>query len=624
MLFDTASSATVFNIYIDEVTISGADIPALLSNTSVQARSILLKNPVVYIIRSGKKEKEYLNDNDSLAIYEKILGKFNSINAAEIKVENGSFFFSDKTGMPHTAFQEIGIELKNFKIDSSRNYQNIISYFIKDVVARVKTMYVKGDNNLATFTDVEYNAPGRFIKLKNFQQKNKAEQIVFNINNTSINNISTDSFILKQQLKAGELVSDGGLLTFYRRAKDTAAKKDEIEIGNNYFNEALLNKVSIGNTKILIYNKNKPGDEPFTLTNVKFSANDIQKLHSGTSIRNLISSSNWQLSADGFSFMSKDKRYKMNLGAFDINNGNSSIRIKNFNMTPVQSETAFMNSLTRQEDMYGLEVKNILLSGIDTRLLLTEKKLEAALATLQPTFKAYRDRTIAPDLSSKVGKYPHQLLQKIDFPFNIKKIIVKDGTVTYREKSDQSNKTGTVFFKNINGTIINVTNMSDVINKNNLLVLNAAASFMGLSQMQTTWKLQLNNPKGAFEVSGSATGFNAPLLNPMVEALGMTSIKSGKVNGLTFNITGDNLTAKGSTVLLYEDLQVELLKKDSADKKKKGFMTLLTNALIKDKNPINGITRSGEINYERDITKSFFNLIWKSVFSGMKKTAQRL
>ena len=626
VMYDTAAAPTVYNIQIDEVSIRGANIAGLISNTSIEARTIFIKHPVVYIIRSGKKEKKLLNSNDSLVIYEKLLGKFKSINADEIIIEEGNLFFSDKAGQPHSGLKDININLKKFRIDSTRNYQNIISYFIKDIVAKVKEVYVKGDNNVATFTEVEYNAPEQFLRLEKFQQKNNIGQLVFDINNTAINKISTNSFIVNQQLKAEELISDGGLLTFYRKPvknKDTAGK-DEVDIENNYFNEALLNKVSIGNTKIVIFNTEKPNDAPFILTNVKFNAADIQKLNSGTSIKNLISSSNWKLSADGFSFMSADKRYKMNVGAFDMDNGSSSMRIKNFSVKPLFTEESFSKSLVRQEDLYNLEFKNIVLGGIDTRMLITQKKLEAETATLQPTVKIYRDRTVPPDNSSKVGKYPHQLLQTIKVPFSIKKIMVKDGYVAYKEKSDISMKAGTVVFKNINGTITNVTNIKELISKNNTLMLDANAIFMGVSQLHSVWKLQLNSANGAFEASGEAGAFNAPDLNPMIEPLGMASIKSGKVNKVTFSVTGTDYAAKGTSVLLYEDLKVELLKKDSADLKKKGLMSLLTNALIKDANPQNGTVRTGEISYQRDITKSFFNLLWKSIFSGIKKTAQKL
>lgn len=623
--FDTAAEAAVYNIYIEEVSIKGANIQGLISNTSVQANSILIRHPVVYIISAGKKEKKILNNNDSLAIYEKLLGKFKSINANEIIIENGILNFADKTGEPHTALRDINVQLKKFRIDSTRDYQNIISYFVKDVVAKVKEVYIKGDKNQATFTDVEYNAPGRFISLKKFQQKNSEDKIVFDINNTTIRNISTDSFIMQQQLKADELISDGGMLTFYIKQKNkTDSANDEIEIDNNYFDEALVNKVSVGNTKILIYSKTKPGKEPIIIDNVKFNASDIQKLHSGTNIKNLISSSNWKLSAGGFSFITENNRYKLSMGAFDINNTNASMRIKNFTVKPMFTEAAFSKSLKQQEDLYNLEFNNIELSGIDTRLLITQKRLEAATATLQPVIKIYRNRTVAEDLTSKVGKYPHQMLQKIKFPFSVKKLVIKNGLVAYTEKSNVSKQTGVVGFKNINGTVSNVTNIIDLINKNNLLLLDATASFMGISQMHTVWKLPLNSNNGAFDVSGTAGGFNAVSLNPLIEPLGMASIKKGQVNKLSFNMTGTDLVANGSATLLYEDLKIEVLKLDSGNVKKKGLQSLLVNALMKNSNPLNGATRTEEINYQRDISKSFFNLLWKSIFSAAKKTVQKL
>lgn len=625
LLYDTASAATIFNVQIDEVSVRGANIPGLLNNTSIEAKTIYIKHPVVYIINSGKKEKKQFNNEDSLAIYQKLLGKFKSINANGIVIENGFLNFTDKTGETNTALRNINIALKNFKIDSTRNYENIVSYFIKDIIANVKEVYIKGDKNQATFTDVEYNAPGKFISLDKFQQKNNEGKLIFDINKTSIREISTDAFINRHQLKAGEVTSGGGMLTFYsKQKKDTVAANSEIEIDNNYFDEALVNKITVGNTQIYIYNRAKPKEAPMMIGNVKFSASDIQKLDSGTSVKNLISNSNWKLSGDGFSFLSENKRYKINIGAFEMNNANSTMNIKNFSMGPALSEEAFTRSLARQEDLYTIELNNIQLSGIDTKMLVAKQRLEATTATLQPTFKIYRDRTIAEDPTSKLGKYPHQLLPKIKFPFSIKKVNIKNGLIAYTEKGAVSKKTGVVSFKNINGTVSNLTNITDIINKNNLMLVNATGSFLGISQMQTTWKLPLSSTNGAFEVNATAGAFNATGLNAITEPLGMASIKKGQVNSANFTVTGNDLSAKATGTLLYEDLKIEILKLDSGATKKKGLQSLLANALMKDRNPQNGVTRTEEATYQRDITKSFFNLVWKSIFAAMKKTTQKI
>ncbi|MEQ1798813.1 MAG: hypothetical protein ABL872_12730 [Lacibacter sp.] len=623
LLFDTASATSIYNVRIDEVTVTGANIKGLLSNTFVEANTILIKHPVVYIINSGKKEEKKLNSNDSLAIYEKLLGKFTSINANSIIIENGYLNFTDKTGEANTALRNINIQLKKFRIDSTKNFQNILSYFVKDVVAKVNEVYIKGDKNEATFSEVEYNAPGKFMHLKKFQQKNSADKIVFDINNTTISNISTNAFIMRQQLQAEELTSDGGMLTFYmKQTKSADSAREEIEMENNYFDEAVVNKVSVGNTKILIYNKAKPGKAPITINNVKFSASDIQKLHSGTNIKNLISSSNWKLSGDGFSFLTENKIYKMSVGAFDINNTNASMRIRSFTLKPQLSEAVFSKRLTHEKDLFNLEFNNIVLNGINVKMLITQLRLEAATATVQPVMKIYRDKTIADDMSSKVGNYPHQLLQTIKFPLSIKKLHVKNGIVTYTEKSFLTKQTASLFFSNVNGTVSNITNIKDIISSNSLLVVDVNTSFMGVSPLHTVWKLSLNN--GNFDVSGTAGGFNAESLNPVIGPLGMAAVKTGTIDKLTFSMTGDDLQANGTATLLYSDLKIEMLKKDSNDVKKDGFKSFLANAMMRNGNPTNGVTRTDEIKYERDKTKSFFHLLWQGVFSAVKKTVQKM
>jgi len=214
-------------------------------------------------------------------------------------------------------------------------------------------------------------------------------------------------------------------------------------------------------------------------------------------------------------------------------------------------------------------------------------------------------------------------LQKVKFPVNIKKLIIKNGYVAYKERGAISGKTGTVFFKNLNGTVSNVTNIKDVIAQNNMMVLNATTSFMGVCNIQTNWQLPLNTSNGAFSISGTGGSFDATALNSITEPLGMVAIRKGIFNKITFNLTGNDLMAKGSSLFLYENLKIDVLKKDDKDStinEKKGVTSFLANLLAKDNNPQNGETRKNDVNMDRDLTKSFFYLIWKSVFAAAKKT----
>ena len=618
---DTASASSIYNIRVAEIAVSGVNIPALLNTDKVAAKSIKLIRPVIYIIHSGNKKDYRLSREDTLAVYEKLLGKFKSIKADEVIIEDGRLYFAEKIEAPNISLKSINVSIKNIVIDSTKNYDNIISYFIRDVVLKVgeSNVFDEATNSTLTFTGLEYNAYQKELVLRNFNQKrNDNSRIDFDLSNTHITGLSTDSFILKKQLKAKELVSDGGIITLYRK-KNQDSHDENIELDNNFFDEALLNKLTLKNTRVLIYNRNKPQEAPFVLSNLKFSASEIQNVYSGTNVKNLIARSNWILSADGFSFMSADKIYKISMGAFDISKVSGTVHIQYFSVKPNVTSEVFVKSLKVQKDLYDMNIKNVTITGVDMNKVITDKMLFAEQATLQPNINIFNDRTVAPNTESKVGNAPHQLFMKMKFPVYLKKIIVKNGTVKYTERGAASTQKGSVFFNSVNGTIENVTNIKARLAENNLMIWNFSSRFLGVSQLQSKWSLPLNSVHGDFSVVGYATGFDASVLNSLTEPLALTSIKEGTIKSINFNIYGNDLEAKGNTTLLYNNLNIEALKKDSNDLKKRDMLSFVANLILKDDNPKNGITRSGDINLERDKTRSFFNLIWKGIFSGVKR-----
>ena len=155
---------------------------------------------------------------------------------------------------------------------------------------------------------------------------------------------------------------------------------------------------------------------------------------------------------------------------------------------------------------------------------------------------------------------------------------------------------------------------------NPLLKLNATAALLNAGNISTQWQFPLNAGNGAFSISGHLGGMRAVTLNSIIEPLAMASVQDGQVDEVTFNINGTDTKAAGNVLFLYHNLKMEILKKgDDAALKKKGFISFLANTLIKNENT--STANSKQVNYERDITRSFFNLVWKTIFTGAKNTA---
>ena len=296
------------------------------------------------------------------------------------------------------------------------------------------------------------------------------------------------------------------------------------------------------------------------------------------------------------------------------------IKVNKASITPTLSEAAFVKSLKVQNDIYNVSFKNIQFSGADLTALFEKKSIIPNELVLEPVIKIFNDRTVMPGTESKMGKYPYRSMMKMRTKFFIKNIKVKNGYISYRERGAISKNIGDVFFSNVNGSIENVTNIDSCIKQKLMMEVKMQAKFLNMAVLNSHWKMPMNAVDGAFVITGKLAGFNGTNTNPIIEPLGMGSIKSGNMKNFTFNIKANDKKAEGDVVLLYDNLKIKLLKNSEQGIKNKSLNSFIANILIKNQNPSNGNLRTGKIEFNRVMTTSFFNIVWKSLFDGFKKS----
>ena len=613
---------TIFNVQVERLSISGANIPSFLQKNTIEANSIEIVRPVITIINTGKDEKKSFTAADTLALYKKITGKFKSIQAKEIRITDATIAFVRGKKSAHTILQGVNIVLRNLKIDSTRNYDNVVSYFIKDIAATVKNVTINNEkaNRLLVLEGVEYNAPGKFLGVKKITQTTiKTGKNILTLISNRVAGLSPNAFIINKQIIADSLTSAGGAILINRNTTKGGGGQT-IELDNEFFNKVIVKNIRLGNTTLTFYNPAKANEKPLVLKNVKFNAVNIDSIYSGTNLAKLMGNSQWDLAADGISFATADKMYNINIGPFKLDKIKKQVLVNYISVKPTISETAFVKSLKFQKDQFNINVKNIVLDGVDIIALIEKEAIIAQTITLQPTIKVFNDKTVQPDTASKIGKYPQQSILKLATPIYIKKVTVSNGYISYRERGAISKQVGDVFFNTINGTILNVTNMEHFLKKNSTMTASFNTRFLNITKVSSQWKMLMNSTEGAFSITGQVDGFNATKLNPIVEPLGMGSVKSGNIKSYSFNLQGNDYKGMGDAILLYEDLKMNLLQNKDDDIKKKTVTSFVANVFIKNQNPSNGTTRKAAISFDRIMTKSFFNLVWKSLFDGAKKS----
>jgi hypothetical protein len=234
--------------------------------------------------------------------------------------------------------------------------------------------------------------------------------------------------------------------------------------------------------------------------------------------------------------------------------------------------------------------------------------------------RIYRDNTQPMDSIKKVGRYPHQMIGKLPFPLYIKQLVAAKTFIQYKEKNLLSDTSGSLIFENSTLAFTNITNNKDPVNKTMDLAFKGA--LLGQVPLQLNIKFYLEQiEKGKHQVTGNIQNpFKGEVLNKLTVPLGLVRIDKGTINGLSFNYMADNINAQGTLTIKYNDLKLSLLKKNDSKGNfgKKGLMSLLANIVVRNNNPNNNKLRQADVVYKRDEYKSFFNMLWKFVFTGMK------
>lgn len=327
----------------------------------------------------------------------------------------------------------------------------------------------------------------------------------------------------------------------------------------------------------------------------------------------------------GYHSPSKDGMYTTKVDSITGSLRKRELEVKNFRMIPKYPELEFSRKLGTQKDRYDLQFKHILFSGIDYLRLNSEGVLHAQSLLLNAgTAKIFMNRELPGGTQDKTKNFPHMALQRLPVATTIDTLKLRHLHVAYTEYNPMAEQKGTVHIDNLKGNIMNVTNDSVSLDKSAVAVALLEADLVKAAHLNIRIDFKLRSPIAGFHYKGHIGPMNMVKLNPLSRALGLVELESGKISKIDFEAEGNRYGAKGNMQMRYTDLKIKLLKagEDGEAPKKKGFLSFLANnILIKDSNPLPGKElREVKIDFERTPSASFFNLLWKSVFTGLRET----
>lgn len=347
--------------------------------------------------------------------------------------------------------------------------------------------------------------------------------------------------------------------------------------------------------------------------------------HSGEDTTRFYCTKDISFDLAGYSALSKNKMYTTKIDTITGSATGKTIHIKKLRMIPMYPDLKFSRMLKYQKDRYDLAFDKIDFSGVDFIRLNTEGVLHARALKIEDALaKVFMNREMIPQQIDKTANFPHMALKRLPIQTTIDTLKLKNVNVAYTEYNPISQERGTINIDRLNGHILNVTNDSVSLAKNGHAIATLSAYLIKAAQLDIRIDFNLLSSNAAFAFKGNVGKLNMVKLNPVAKSLGLVKIKTGQVQKIDFQFNANGQGSDGALHMYYTDLAVELLKEgeDGAPAKKKGLLSFLANTiLIKDQNPSKGeAVRVANVHFERPPAASFFNLLWKSVFIGMRET----
>jgi len=512
--------------------------------------------------------------------------------------------------------------------------------------ARLKEMILKSTDSLyrIEYSDFDLNIASGNATLSNFKlipdtsvynrlvDEKKAPDNLFtlSVDKLTIENVGAKKAYQEKILNVSSIIIDKPSLTVVNKRY---AFNDTVKVGNpktpyqlikNIFKELRIDSISLKNISLNYINNNERVTKRTALKNLDINISNvlIDSLSAQDASR-FYYTKGVEVTIRDYKVKTPDSLYTSAVKEIYFSTAKRTIQLEGVDFLPRYSYAAFYKKSGESGDIFTLKFKKIAINDIDLQRFLRDQKLYAGTIDVENAdVKIYNNSNYKGKKSSKIGKDPHQALQKVAMDMKLDRLNISNSNITYSETDATTQQTGLIIFKNTSGHFLNVTNDADAKKKNHYMTAHINTRFMNAAPLTVNFKFDLNDKKGAFNYSGRLGKFDGRVLDKLVKPLAMVHVQSADVERLDFNIDANNYYGKGGLKFYYKNLNVQLLKKVAGKRElqNQGLISTVANSLIiEDSNPNRkGIFRPGPINLKREPTVSFFSFLYKGLLDGLK------
>ncbi|MRG49079.1 hypothetical protein GFS24_28475 [Chitinophaga sp. SYP-B3965] len=461
------------------------------------------------------------------------------------------------------------------------------------------------------------------------QQKAPGALINAKMSRLQISRLKLWRYFLDKDVDAGAftIIDPELIIVSDQRSVDTTThQRSFYEVVNKNINHFSISRLTLNKIKLIYTQIGKDSSKVITKLedlDIIIRGLQIDSVSQNDPARFLYARS-FDINLEKWDHRTPDSLYWLHVKKISYHAAERAMDIGEIELKPRYNRADFDKQIKTQKDMFQLVFRNINLKGIPRLYQLKQGVYIQRGSINGGELNVYRNRSLPLPPGDKYGQFPNQLLAKLKLPLQIDTLTASGVDVSYTEKNPKNGETGKIQFLRAGGTFRHITNVDSLVAKNKHCTADLHAILMKSGKLRASFDFILGDASGAFGVSGQLNNMDGKEFNPVTKPLGMVEIRSAQIKELEFNFRGNEKSASGTLKFLYSNLKISMLKeeKDPNGNQRKGLASLLANLMvIKNENPSPGeAVRIVKPRFQRDPKKSFFNLVWKTIFTGVKET----
>lgn len=553
-----------------------------LANANFQNSFIKVYKTGVSAVKKAEKKRDFELNLDDIQL--------NHAKVQVVKSDESDLFFAE----------DLNVNINKLEL-TKESSKEVIPVLYKDFKISGKGIHYNDQQNISV-ESFNINPKGgqiRNIVAKHTNSPKMGMDFKTNLVQFAINDFK---FVdRKLNLDVKDVLIDGinGKIT----AGNAVPKKKEAVTGIQF--PIVVRKISVKNSNITYESKN----QPLTFNDLNATVNQLELVENTAKNGMAVKVKDYALSTRNFVY--KTKFYKMNVAALALSK--NKIDVNQFAMTPLVSRAQFIRMIPVESDLYDIKVNSISAQG--NWDLFSENKFINATNVTVNSANANIFRSKIPADDPKIKPLYSRMLRSIKVPMYVSNLNLKNSILEYEEDTPKSSGPGKLTFSNFNMNVKNL-NSAKMKGKPTNVQIKIDCMFMKSSPLSVNWGFNTADLGDHFTIAGNLDNIPATALNSFVVPY-LSVSATGTIQQMLFNFKGNPKGIGGTFNIKHKDLKISILDKNS--KEKKGVLSAVANIFIK--------TDSGKFpesvvveGVERDPTKSFFNMFWKGVEDGLKKT----